>query len=161
MKTRKEIAEELAAKAEKQLLSKETQEIKYLLNSFLSDLRAVDLTVEHSYRLSDETRLNKLENTIKTIPSEIIINNKHTTDKVSHKFLWWYFAVSILFISSSIGFGISQYYTYSDKLATMFQKEQRAYSRGLEKGRMDVFNSLPTNSQNFLINKHPGVFGDE
>ena len=47
MKTREEIAQELADKKTTENLSKEVQEVKSLLGLSLSDFKAVNLKLEH------------------------------------------------------------------------------------------------------------------
>ena len=112
MKTRKEIAQELADKKTTKNLSQEVQEVKSLLSSFLGDFRKVSVKLEHSYRLEDEIALKELNNAINSIPKEFKV--KHTTDKVSTKFLWWYFSISSIIVFLAIGFAINQHYKYSD-----------------------------------------------
>ncbi len=148
MKTRAEIEQELADKRTAESLSKEILEVKSLFKAFLSDFKAVNLNLEHSYRLEDEVSLNELKNAINGIPKEFKI--KHTTDKVSYKFLWWYFAISTLVISLSVSFAVYHYKKY--------EEIKKAEDKAQMKGRFEVYNSLPPNSQEYLQKKYPNIF---
>lgn len=148
MKTRAEIEQELADKRTAESLSKEILEVKSLFKAFLSDFKAVNLNLEHSYRLEDEVSLNELKKAINGIPKEFKI--KHTTDKVSYKFLWWYFAISTLVISLSVSFAVYHYKKYKEI--------KKAEDKAQMKGRFEVYNSLPPNSQEYLQKKYPNIF---
>jgi hypothetical protein len=152
MKTREEIAQELADKKKSESLSKEILEVKSLFKTFLSDFKASNIKLEHSYSLKDEVSLKQLNNAINSIPKEFKIN--HTTDKVSNKFLWWYFAVSTLFLSLAIGYGINQHYKYSD----IEKVKENAFIQGQKKGYQDIYQIVPKNTQQFLQKKHPNIF---
>ena len=154
MKTREEIAQELADKKTTENLSEEVQEVKRLLSSFLGDFKAVNLKLEHSYSLKDEVPLKELNDTIKSIPKEFKV--KHTTDKISNKFLWWYFSISSIIIAASLFFGA---YTYKNTdLGASKEELLQEYNKGKIDGFQEVYNVLPENSQDFLKTKYPNNF---
>ena len=152
MKTRKEIAQELADKKTTKNLSQEVQEVKSLLSSFLGDFRKVSVKLEHSYRLEDEIALKELNNAINSIPKEFKV--KHTTDKISNKFLWWYFSISSIIIFLAIGFAINKHYKYSD----IKKVKENAFIQGQKKGYQDIYQIVPKNTQQFLKKKYPDIF---
>lgn len=154
MKTREEIAQELADKKTSENLSEEVNQLKSLLSSFLRDFRKVSVKLEHHYKLEDEVALKELKTAIDSVPSEIVINNKHTTDKVSTKFLWWYFIASTVVIMLSVGYGVNQEHKFKDVEAL----EKKAFLKGKNEGFKEVFGTLPKSSQDFLKKKHPNVF---
>lgn len=150
MQTREERAQELADKKQKE--NSQIEQIQNVLNTFLSDFKATNIKLEHSYSLKDEVSLKQLNNAINSIPKEFKIN--HTTDKVSNKFLWWYFAVSTFFLSLAIGYGINQHYKYSD----IEKVKENAFIQGQKKGYQDIYQIVPKNTQQFLQKKHPNIF---
>ncbi len=154
MKTREEMAQELSDKKKSDSLSKEINEIKSVLSTFLSEFRGSSVNIKHNYRLEDEIALKELKKAINSVPEEIIVNNHHTTDKVNTKFLWWYFVVSTLVLFLSVGYGINQSYKYEDVPGL----EKKAFNQGKNKGYQEVFETLPKTSQDFLKKKHPNVF---
>jgi hypothetical protein len=154
MKTREEMAQELSDRKKSDSLSKEINEIKSVLSTFLSEFRGSSVNIKHNYRLEDEIALKELKKAIDSVPEEIIINNHHSTDKVSTKFLWWYFVVSTLVLFLSLGYGINQSYKYEDVPGL----EKKAFIQGKNKGYQEVFETLPKTSQDFLKKKHPNVF---
>jgi hypothetical protein len=156
MKTREEIAKELADKREHSQIVDEANELKSFLRSFLSDLKDFKVSHDHLYRLEDLKPLNELKNKIDSIPKEILI--KKSTDKVSTTFLWCYFAVSSLVIALSLGFGIYQYQKYSDMAALENAYYEQGFQAGQLKGRKEIFIRLPDNSQNYLLQKYPKAF---
>lgn len=151
MKTREEIAQELADKKKSESLSKEILEVKSLFKAFLSDFKATNIKLEHSYSLKDEVSLKQLNNAINNIPKEFKI--KHTTDKVSNKFLWWYFILSTLFLSLSIS-ATSYFYFNTSKI------EREAFEKGQIQGQKNVYKILPQSSKKFLKEKYPNSFSD-
>ena len=71
----------------------------------------------------------------------------HTTEKISIRFLWWYFAISTAIIGSAL------YFTYHQHLS--LKNETKTYQQGLEEGYQTVYKVLPKASQEYLKEKYP------
>ena len=154
MKTRSEIAQELADEQAKSNITEEAQELKSFLREFLVDLRASKINHDHSYKLSDEVPLKQLKIAVENIPNEFTQKVVHSTDSVSHKFLWFYFIISSLVMAACLAFGFTQY--QESEKREKFEKE--IYHDGRIMGREEVFKILPKNSQKFLLKKYPNTF---
>lgn len=94
MKTRKEIEEEFQGNEIKNGIQKEKEELKTLLNTFLTNLKGVQLTAEHSYQLSDEVALKELKTALEgvDIPKEVKLIRESKIvfdDKTSKWLVWW------------------------------------------------------------------------
>lgn len=162
MKSREQIEREATASEQKAQyerflsaygsLSEELKSVKL----FLSNIKEVNVNHEHTYRLSDETALKELKNTLESmdIPKEIELRKtvRHTTEKASHRFLWRYFAVSMLVITASLFFA----YYQSTELERI--KNSKTYEQGLQEGYQRVYRALPSASKEFLKEKYPEVF---
>lgn len=163
MKSREQTEREaLAAKQEEQYnkflgvygsLSKELETIK----SFLSNLKDINVKHEHEYRLTDEVALKELKTTLESIdiPKEILLKKKihHTTEKISHRFLWWYFVVSTLAIGGALYFACDQ-----NRELENIKNATKTYEQGLEEGYKTVYEVLPKASQEYLKEKYPNAF---
>lgn len=171
MKTREEIQKELDNKKETSELSEIktiAEDLKVEINNKIARLQNFKPEVTHSYRLSDEVPLKELKTAIfnlgrelvnfKKIPERIELETTHRTDKVSHKFLWRYFAVSSLIIALSVGYGVYQHYNSSDVYNDIEALKKEAFNNGFQKGYQDTYKILPDDSQKFLRNNYPKVF---
>ncbi len=136
-KTRAEIEADIASKKKEEMqklaFEKERDEIKKILighvedithitTYFLSNFKAHKPENVLKYKIDDfneiialKQHLNELTDRIDNlkIPNEVKLKQEvtHKTDKVSHKFLWRFFGVSIFVIA--ISFGVSAYF-YSE-----------------------------------------------
>jgi hypothetical protein len=160
MKSREEIAKELADKQTVSVLDSEIKEVKSILSHFLSDLRNSNLKHEHTYKLSDEVSLDELKKAIGNIPKEFRVATTHTTDTKSNRFLWLHFLVSSLIVALSIGFGIWSYFDHSAKEEAREKRDIEILRQGQEEGTRAVFQHLPKKTQAYMIKKYPDVFGD-
>lgn len=134
-------------------LSKELETIK----SFLSSLKDINIKHEYEYRLTDEIALKELKTALESvdIPKEILLKKKihHTTEKISHRFLWWYFVVSTLAIGGALYFAYHQH-----KELENIKEATKTYEQGLEEGYKTVYKVLPKASQEYLKEKYPEAF---
>jgi len=160
MKSREEIAKELADKQTVSVLDSEIKEVKSILSHFLSDLRNSNLKHEHTYKLSDEVSLDELKKAIGNIPKEFRVATTHTTDTKSNRFLWSYFVISSLLMALSFGFGVWSYFDYSAKEEAREKRELEILHIGQDEGVRMVFQNLPKKTQAYMIKKYPDVFGD-
>lgn len=155
MKTRAEIEAELASKedmtAKKIALEKEKEELKSLLNAFLDKLRAFKVQKEVKFSLSDFNEINALKKQIQelNIPAEVKIKQEvhHTTDKVSHKFLWWYFFVSFGITTLVTSYAIYQHFSIEEKLKV---ERKKAYDEGFRQ----MFDVLPKKTKKYIREKY-------
>lgn len=135
-----------------------------LVTALRGEMQSFKPEVTHSYKLSDEVALNALKtsimnlgrqiNDLDKIPETIALETQtiHSTDKKSHNFLWWYFAVSTLVIALCVG---SAVYVYINQHNAVKQAETTYFNKGLQEGQKRIYNALPTSSQNYLKNKYP------
>ena len=89
---------------------------------FLSDYKPQHI---HKHSINDLNGLNELKKAISSvnIPDEVLTKQEitYSTDKVSHKFLWWYFAFSSIAITISVAAAV--YFFNISEQARDLQKE--------------------------------------
>ncbi len=174
MRTREEIAKELEDKKKKELaeiqqtaLSKEKEEIQAMFKAFMTAFTAYRPTFNQKVILNDfevlkslKSQINDLDKRLQNIqiPEEVKVvketNVTHKTDKVSHQFLWIWFAVSSMVVAFSLWYAINLHYSTAEKI-------EQAETRGLQKGYKQVYRILPEQGKKWVKKEYPDVEWEE
>lgn len=127
-----------------------------LFEGFLASLRKEKIKVE----VNGVKEVNELKTAINNlhIPEEVTVNQKitHTTDKVSHKFLWGHFVFCFIVLAVAITFAVNAYYSNKEKTAQEVAKAIRINTIETEQRTLkNIYMNVPPNTQKYLKNNFP------
>lgn len=149
-----------------EMQKKKSIELIKALTDKIKALRVSEEKLVESVEELEESRLKRLKTILdaflvefskKEIPEEVKINKKISYEFKGRatQFLLWSFPVLFLTSVGAIWYGVSAYQYKTPKKQALERKLDSVFEQGEKHGRTQIYNHLPSKSQDFLDNKFP------